>query len=141
MDYCINTSKYICKSLVQYCINSCNFNNDDIANSNQHNKCICDCTNATNYENLCHYNNNGKDIVVILSLLLFAGSLCLICSICRSRLATYVYKKQLLQPPAYYSLPLPSSVILQQDQTYILHESPDLPHQPPSYDNANKSTL
>lgn len=141
MEYCVNTSKYICKSLVQYCINYCNSGDDDKSPD----RCLCDCTNMSNYERLCNYSNTSKDIVVILSILLLTGGLCLICGICRSKVATYVYRNQLPSltpsttqspqlappaPPAYNLLPLPPAI------------PPEISSlQAPPYDDANKSIL
>jgi len=108
MNACSNITKYICRSLIQYCVNSCN-NDDNDNNIYDINYCQCNCSSEYNYYRFCDYSSSRTNIIGILSLFLGITGLCLICSYCRSRIYKYkIIKKQTTNttenpPPYLYS--------------------------------------
>ena len=138
MDICLNTTKYICKSLVQYCINNCNLsvNDDDITSH----ECYCNCNSDSNYARICRYGTTGMKIVVILSLLLTLGGICLVCGVCRVKMYNYIKSKQASYQASQSESQLASSPTQHSISNQFVHLSlpPSILHleeqQPPDYD-------
>jgi hypothetical protein len=147
MELCLNTTRYICKSLVQYCIRKCNYLGNDDDDVLIHD-CLCDCNSESNYASICRDGNKGAELVVILSILLTLGGICLVCGLCRVKAINYMKNKQNKQLPPAYSiinsgyLQLPQSALPPTDITNVNppeYESTTIISSPPPSYNNNKS--
>jgi hypothetical protein len=84
MDICKNALRYMCKELISYCVNSCNFTNDDdkVPYTKAH-ICYCNCTDQDNYNKLCNYDNMNYQITITIGIIFGVISLCILCTIYR----------------------------------------------------------
>lgn len=137
MEYCKNAFGYVCKALINYCINSCDIELDDDSPSRPEllNDCYCNCTNQVNYYRYCYNGNVNYQIFIILSVLLLCFGICIICGLCRYRIALYINNKKraLMSIPAYNSQAPPSYQNTSHQNTSHQDTSDNLLEAPPIY--------